>query len=204
MGGISQTPPPTANVILRNGLCQRARYIPGLGFAPLNSNQRATVPPPINVAIAAGGSPPGGIAAAPAAPQSNADAPAPAFAASPWLTDGGAPGFKQTSSDPPVAPSIFPIVPCGELIAPATFFGVRRMIQPSVNVIFTIFPCWSNSTVNFVFGAIQMLPKGPSLIVAPYPGVSMLAPEGIEAPLTALAPLTVIGLLPLVVSTPIS
>jgi len=127
------------------------------------------------------------------------------LAASPWLTDGGAPVFKQTSSDPPLAASIFAIAPCGELMLPATFFGVRRMMQPSVNVTFTIFPCWSNSRVNFVFGAIQMLPKGPSLIVAPTPGgVSMLAPDGIEAPLTALAPLTVIGLLPPVVSTPIS
>src|ERR1700694_1880412 len=149
---------------------------------------------------------PVGAAAAPAAPQSTAQAPAPGSTAAPWLIDGAAPGFKQTSSEPPVAvAAIWPMTPCGPFITPLTFFEVRRITQPSVTVTFTNLPCWSNSSLNLVFGAIHKLPRGPSLIVAPTPsGVSIVAPLGIVAPLIALAPLTVIGLLLLVVRMPIS
>src|SRR5882672_5953780 len=90
-------------------------------------------------------------------------------------------------------------------MAPLTFFDVRRIAQPSLKVTLTNLPCWSNSRVSLVFGAMHILPRDPSLIVAPTPsGVSMVAPLGIVAPLIALAPLTVIGLLLLVVRTPIS
>src|SRR5260221_14228194 len=50
---------------------------------------------------------------------------------------------------------------------------------------------------------MHILPRRPSRIVAPTPlGVSIVTPLGIVAPLVALAPLTVIGLLFDVVRTP--
>src|SRR5258706_5624003 len=52
---------------------------------------------------------------------------------------------------------------------------------------------------------MHILPRRPSRIVAPTPlGVLIVTPLGIVAPLVALAPLMVIGLLFVVVSTPMS
>src|SRR6266853_4011996 len=78
----------------------------GLGFDPLKRRYKPAAPPPMKAAATAGGIPVGGIAAAPAAPQSTADAPAPASTAAPWLMAGAAPGLEQTSTDPPVAAGI--------------------------------------------------------------------------------------------------
>jgi len=54
----------------------------------------------MKAAATAGGIPVGGIAAAPAAPQSAADAPAPATAAAPWLIAGAAPAIAQNIERP--------------------------------------------------------------------------------------------------------
>src|ERR1044071_6963799 len=132
-------------------------------------------------AIATAGGIPVGIAAAPAAPQSTAEAPAPASTAAPWLIVAVESAFKQTSTEPPVAALILARLPCAELTAPPIFLLVRRIAQPCSIVMLTALP--PNVTVTRLPGEIQILPRPPSRMVAPTPaGVSIVAPLGMDAP----------------------